>query len=160
AVLIGINEYPSYPLRGCVPDIQLMEKFLTEDLGVPSNRIQLLVGSKDHTSVDDPLCPSRVHIIDALLSLITNSEIAYNDNIIIYYSGHGSYYPPHPEEDSETDYIETLSPIDRDTLGEDGKHVPDISDRELNTILSLICRAKGHRITVILDCCHASGVSR
>ncbi|KAK0467515.1 hypothetical protein IW261DRAFT_1519710 [Armillaria novae-zelandiae] len=137
-----------------------MEKFLTEDLGIPSNRIQLLVGSKEHTSIDDPLCPSRAHIVDALLSRITNSEIVYDDNIIIYYSGHGSYYPPHPEEDSETDYIETLSPIDRDTLGEDGKHVPDISDRELNNILSVICRAKGHRITVILDCCHAGGVCR
>ncbi|KAK0460807.1 hypothetical protein IW261DRAFT_1532762 [Armillaria novae-zelandiae] len=137
-----------------------MQKFLTEDLGIPSNRIQLLIGSKEHTSIDDPICPSRAHIVSVLLSLITNPEIAYNDNIIIYYSGHGSYYPPRTEEDSEIDYIETLSPIDRDTLGEDGKHVPDISDRELNTILSLICRAKGHRITVILDCCHAGGVCR
>ncbi|KAK0467496.1 peptidase C14, caspase domain-containing protein, partial [Armillaria novae-zelandiae] len=154
-VLIGINAYATYPLRGCVPDVQLMEKYLTEDLGVPVDRIQLLVGSEEHQSLGDPTCPSRAHIVGTLLSLITNAEIAYDDNIIIYYSGHGSYYPPHTEEDSETDYIETLSPIDRDTLGDDGNHVPDISDREFNTILFLISRAKGHRITVILDCCHA-----
>ncbi|KAK0482161.1 hypothetical protein EDD18DRAFT_1262009 [Armillaria luteobubalina] len=137
-----------------------MEKYLTEDLGVPSDRVQLLVGSEEHTSLDDPMCPSRAHIVGVLLSLIINSEIAHGDNIIIYYSGHGSYYPYHTEEDAEPEYIETLSPIDRDTLGEDGKHVPDISDREFNTILSLISRAKGYRITVILDCCHAGGVCR
>ncbi|KAK0470512.1 peptidase C14, caspase domain-containing protein, partial [Armillaria novae-zelandiae] len=160
AVLIGINEYPSYPLHGCVPDVQLMEKYLTEDLGVPTSRIQLLVGSNEHLSPEDPMNPSRAHIVGTLLSLITNPEIAYDDNIIIYYSGHGSYYPPHAEEDSETDYIETLCPIDRDTPGENGKPVPDISDREFNTILSLIAQEKGHHITVILDCCHSGGACR
>ncbi len=159
-MLIGINEYASYPLRGCVPDVRLMERYLTEDLGVPRNRIQLLLGSKEHTSLKDPTCPSRTHIVGVLLSLITNPKIAYGDNIIIYYSGHGSYYPYHTEEDDEPEYIETLCPIDRDTLGENGKPVPDISDRELNTILSQISRAKGHCITVILDCCHSSSVSR
>ncbi|KAK0219283.1 hypothetical protein EDD85DRAFT_754269, partial [Armillaria nabsnona] len=152
AVLIGINDYTSYPLRGCVSDVQLMESYLTEDLGMPRDRIQLLLGSKEHLSPEDPLYPSRVHIVGTLLSLITNSNIVYGDNIIIYYSGHGSYYPYHTEEDDEPEYIETLCPIDRDTPGEDGKPVPDISDRELNTILSLISRAKGHCITVILDC--------
>ncbi|PBK95049.1 hypothetical protein ARMGADRAFT_1163753 [Armillaria gallica] len=158
AVLIGINDYPSYPLRGCVPDARLMEKYLTEDLGVPSDRIQLLLRSKERTYLKDPIYPSRAHIVGALLSIITNPEIAYGDNIIIYYSGHGSYYPPHTEEDSHTDYTETLCPIDRDTLDADGVPIPDISDRELNTILTLISQANGHRITVILDCCHSGGV--
>ncbi|KAK0431440.1 peptidase C14, caspase domain-containing protein, partial [Armillaria borealis] len=152
AVLIGINEYASYPLRGCVPDARLMEKYLTEDFGVPRDRIQLLVGSKEHTSLEDPMNPSHAHIVSALLSLITNPEITYGDNIIIYYSGHGSYYPPHMEEGGPTDYTETLCPIDRDTLDADGFPIPDISDRELNTILTLISRVKGHRITLILDC--------
>ncbi|KAK0219281.1 peptidase C14, caspase domain-containing protein, partial [Armillaria nabsnona] len=160
AVLIGINEYASYPLHGCVPDVRLMERYLTEDLGIPSDRIQLLVASDEHASPEDPMTPSRAHIVSALLSIIANPGIAYGDNIIIYYSGHGSYYPPHAEEDDEPEYIETLCPIDRDTPGEDGKPVPDISDRELNTILSLISRAKVHCITVILDCCHSSSISR
>ncbi|KAK0184117.1 peptidase C14, caspase domain-containing protein, partial [Armillaria mellea] len=160
AVLIGINEYTSYPLLGCVPDVQLMEKYLTEDLGVPKNRVQILLGSKEHMSLEDPMNPSRAHIVGAFLSLITNPEIAPGDNIIIYYSGHGSYYPPHVEEDDETEFIETLCPIDRDTLDENKKPVPDISDWEFNTILSLIARAKDHYITVILDCCCSGGVSR
>ncbi|SJL17892.1 uncharacterized protein ARMOST_21459 [Armillaria ostoyae] len=137
-----------------------MEKYLTKDLGVPRSRIQLLVGSNEHTSPEDPMNPSRAHIISALLSLISNPEIAYGDNIIIYYSGHGSYYPPHTEEDDEKEYIETLCPIDRDTLDADGVPIPDVSDREMNTILTLISRAKGHCITVILDCCYAGGLCR
>ncbi len=40
------------------------------------------------------------------------------------------------------------------------KAIPDISDRELYTILAEISRTKGHHITVILDCCHSSGVTR
>ncbi len=64
------------------------------------------------------------------------------------------------EEYDETAYIETLCPIDRDTLDANGVLIPDISDRELNTLLTQISREKGHRITVILDCCHSGGVSR
>ncbi|KAK0492392.1 caspase domain-containing protein, partial [Armillaria luteobubalina] len=160
AVLIGINEYVSYLLHGSVPDIQLMEKYLTEGLGVPRNHIQLLVRSNEHLSPQDSKNPSHARIVATLLSLITNSEITYGDNIIIYYSGHGSSYPLDTEEDGQTDYIQALCPIDRDTPGENGKPVPDISDREFNTILSLISRAKGHHITVILDCCYSGGVSR
>ncbi|KAK0505568.1 hypothetical protein EDD18DRAFT_1129682 [Armillaria luteobubalina] len=138
-----------------------MDRYLTKNLGVPSNRIQLLLGSKEHTYPDDPMYPSRIHIIGALLSLITNSEIVYGDNIIIYYAGHGSRYTlTVDDEDDESEYIEALCPIDRDTPGENGNPVPDISDRELNTILNLISLSKGHRITVILDCCHSGGVTR
>ncbi len=104
--------------------------------------------------------PSRDHIIGALLSVIDNPKIGYGDNIIIYYSGHGSYYEFPAEEEEGSESIETLCPIDRDTPGGDGKPVPDISDRELNTSLSLISRKKGHRITVILDCCHSGSLSR
>ncbi|PBK67788.1 hypothetical protein ARMSODRAFT_958811 [Armillaria solidipes] len=158
-VLIGINEYASYPLHGCVSDVRLMERYLTEDLGVPRNRIQLLLGSKEHTSPADPMNPSRAHIIGGLLSIIKNSEILHGDNIIIYYSGHGSCYPVE-ENSAETEYIEALCPIDRDTIDDNGQPVPDISDREFNAILKQISRVKGHRITVILDCCHSGGVSR
>ncbi|SJL17885.1 uncharacterized protein ARMOST_21452 [Armillaria ostoyae] len=147
-------------------------KYLIDDLGMPRERIQLLLGSKEHTSPDDPMYPSRTHITDMLFSLIDNPEIEERDNIIIYFSGHGSSYPcssyydvEKPDLETEisfsgTGYIKALCPIDRDTCDTNGKPVPDISDREFNTILTLISQAKGHHITVILDCCHSSGVSR
>ncbi|KAK0462290.1 uncharacterized protein EV420DRAFT_1222058, partial [Desarmillaria tabescens] len=164
AVIIGIDQYAYGALRGCVSDAQLFERYLSGDLCVPRERIQLLLGSTEHDSLDDPVYPSRAHIINMLLSFIKNPYIEKGDNIIIYYAGHGSSYecseyqdvdnPEYEEEISfaSTGYIEALCPIDRDTCDADGNPVPDISDRELNTILTLISRAKGHHITVILDC--------
>ncbi|KAK0214057.1 caspase domain-containing protein [Armillaria fumosa] len=159
AVLIGIDEYASYPLQGCVSDVRLLEKHLAEDLGVPRNRIQLLLGSKEHPSPGDPMYPSRAHIIDTLLNITHNPEIIHGDNIVIFYAGHGSRYP-FQVKCGAIEYIEALCPIDRDTIGDDDKPVPDISDREFNTILTRISQAKGHCITVILDCCHSGSVSR
>ncbi len=67
-----------HPIRSkVVSDVRLMEKYLTEDLGVPPNRIQLLLGSKEHTFPGDPMNPSRANIIDALLSIIDNPEILH-----------------------------------------------------------------------------------
>ncbi|KAK0227572.1 hypothetical protein IW262DRAFT_543801 [Armillaria fumosa] len=143
-----------------------MEKYLVEDLGVPKDHILLLLGSEDHTSPDDPMYPSRKHITDVLLSLSSNNNIVHGDNIIIYFAGHGSCYS-HYEDDEDEDadedeiheYIEALCPIDRDALDANGKRVPDISDRELNTILSQISRTKGEHITLILDCCYSGGTN-
>ncbi|KAK0462313.1 caspase domain-containing protein [Desarmillaria tabescens] len=133
AVLIGIDEYPYQVLHGCVSDVRVMEKYLTEDLCVPRDRIQLLLGSKEHTSADDPMYPSRAHIIGTLTGLIAEDRIKHGDNIIIYYAGHGTSY-------------------------NDEGH--SAFDREINGILTEICRTKGYRITLILDCCHSGGASR
>ncbi|PBK78980.1 hypothetical protein ARMGADRAFT_1093588 [Armillaria gallica] len=38
--------------------------------------------------------------------------------------------------------------------------IMDITDHELNAILTQICHAKGRKITVILDCCYSSGLTR
>ncbi len=50
--------------------------------------------------------------------------------------------------------------MDRDMLDENGVTIPDISDKEFNSILSQISCSKGHHITVILDCCHAGSITR
>ncbi|KAG7442012.1 uncharacterized protein BT62DRAFT_955400 [Guyanagaster necrorhizus] len=169
AVIIGIDAYDSYPLQGCVSDATSMEKYLKEDLGVPQERIQLLLGS-EHSSSEDPSFPSRVNIVNTLLGLIDNPQIEVGDNIVIYFSGHGSGYfsdaSLYRDADSEEDdgsavevdrSIETICPIDRDTFDASGLRVPDISDREINAVFQQICRSKGHRITFILDCCHSGG---
>ncbi|PBK79174.1 hypothetical protein ARMGADRAFT_1040984 [Armillaria gallica] len=165
-----VRNYPtSSPLRGCVSDAIAMEKYLTEVLGVPRNRIQTLHGPKVHTS-DVSTLPNRVNIIHMLLSLAGNPEIDTGD-IIIYYSGHGSCYQCSEyyfDEDSPSTTvsiagagsIEALCPMDRDMPDENDVTIPDISDREFNSILSQISRSKGHRITVILDCCHAGSITR
>ncbi|PBK82916.1 hypothetical protein ARMGADRAFT_1089819 [Armillaria gallica] len=91
AVLIAIDEYPLNPLQGCVNDALLMERFLIEDLSVPKHKIQSLLGSKKaQAKYNDPTTPSCANIIEALTSLIYNTDINHGGNIIIYFSRHGS----------------------------------------------------------------------
>ncbi len=142
-----------------------MKDFLIDKLEVPEYRIQCLLGSQSPSG--DSLTPSRANIVNVLYSLIDNTEIAPGDNIIIYYAGHGSSYQcsshfSTPDSKCRTSAcpIEALCPIDRDTKDAGGKWIPDISDRELNAIFTEISRTKGHKITFIADCCHASGLSR
>ncbi|KAK0475384.1 caspase domain-containing protein [Armillaria novae-zelandiae] len=177
AVVIGIDAYENIGrLNGCVTDAQSFEEYLTK-FGVPEERIQLLLGPKKEASPtsskypDDLTYPTRTNITTTLRSLINNPHIERGNNIIIYYAGHGASYPYSGCKDVEnpdhqeicsgnTRSIEAFCPIDCHTVDKNGKPVHDISNREFNTILTLISRAKGHYITVILDCCHAAGVSR
>ncbi|KAK0443303.1 hypothetical protein EV421DRAFT_1903784 [Armillaria borealis] len=135
AVLIGIDAYECNPLRGCVRDALMIERYLTEDLCVPKHRIQRLLGSKEHASSDNYHIPTRVNIIQTLVGYSTAGYCA-----------------------NPIDSIEAVCPIDR--TESNGSHIPDISDREINTILQNISRAKGHHITFILDCSHVGTTTR
>ncbi len=172
AVIIGIDAYRNSELRGCVSDALSMKDYLLKDLGVPEDRLQLLLGPNEHMSRTYDI-PSRRNIICTLLSLITNPDIMNGDNIVIYFSGHGSNYSwfdyySQRAHDSDcafddvltTGSVEALCPIDRNEPDEKGCPIPDISDREINIILSELSRVKGNRITLILDCCHSSSASR
>ncbi|KAK0501478.1 hypothetical protein EDD18DRAFT_1040080, partial [Armillaria luteobubalina] len=166
AILIDINDYESNSLNGCAKDTKAMEKYLLDDLHVPKEHIQLLLGPKESASSHNAIYPSHNNIISALFSIIANNKIMYGDNIVIYFSGHGSYY--FPSEDDNKDLldlirlgaIEAICPIDRDKCDSKGLPIPDISNCKLNFILSLIAKEKGYHITAIFDCCHAGGVSR
>ncbi|PBK79617.1 hypothetical protein ARMGADRAFT_870834, partial [Armillaria gallica] len=151
AVLIGIDEYPSKPLWGCVNDALLMERFLIEDLSIPKHRIQSLLGSKKaQVTHNNPTTPNRANIIETLTSLIYNTSINHSDNIIIYFSGHGSSYSCEDYCGHGVGDIEALCLID--CTDENSSPIPDISNREINIILRQISHAKGHQITFILDC--------
>ncbi|KAK0218536.1 hypothetical protein EDD85DRAFT_780869 [Armillaria nabsnona] len=48
-------------------------------------------------------------------------KILHGDNIIIYYSRHGSCYPSEEKGDNtKIEYIEALCPIDHDIIDNDG----------------------------------------
>ncbi|SJL17249.1 uncharacterized protein ARMOST_20795 [Armillaria ostoyae] len=166
AVLIGIDAYKSLPLQGCVSDTKLMKKSLVENVGVLEKCIQCLLGSHIPTPLGDPFTPSRSNIVNMLYSLIDNPDIEPGDNIIIYYMGHSlSYYcSEHLSTESICQTgdcpVEALCPIDRDTIDSDEHWIPNISDRELSTLLTMISQAKGHHITLITDCCHATSFER
>ncbi|KAK0501484.1 caspase domain-containing protein [Armillaria luteobubalina] len=166
AIIIGIDDYELNSLNGCVKDVKAMEKYLLDDLHVPKEQFQLLLGPKESASSHNAIYPSRDNIISALFSIIANNKIMYGDNIVIYFSGHGSYYFPSEDDDKDLldlirlGAIEAICPIDHDKHDSNGVPIPDISNCELNSILSLIAKEKGHHITAIFDCCHAGRVSR
>ncbi|KAK0437251.1 uncharacterized protein EV420DRAFT_1588730, partial [Desarmillaria tabescens] len=138
--------------------------FLIEDAGIPKHRIQCLLGSKNPTP--DSVIPSRTNIVNTLRGLIDNPDIERGDNIIIHYAGHGtSYYcSEHFSAQSTCQTgacpIDALCPINRDTMDSDKHWIPDISKRELYTLFTQISHKKGHHITFITDCCHASSFDR
>ncbi|KAK0502092.1 caspase domain-containing protein [Armillaria luteobubalina] len=160
AVVIGIDDYSDRPLRGCVSDAKDIAEYLLGGLGIAKDHIQLLLSGSDAF-----IEPTRENIVDSLLNLSTDPRIEVGDNIIIYFSGHGSAYEcakylPYDDGTLATlGAIEVLCPVNRGhhTLNGD---VPDISDREINTILSEIARNKGDHITFILDCCHGASLTR
>ncbi|KAK0470733.1 hypothetical protein IW261DRAFT_1425721 [Armillaria novae-zelandiae] len=142
AVLIGIDSYndPMSLLQGCVRDALTMQAYIKEDLRVPRDRIQLLLNpdpyrdtASDTTAFQLLLTPNPIE----------HHPSYFKDNI----GGNGN--------------IEALCPMDRTSRYIPHRSiVPDISDREINVILKRICHAKGHRITVVLDCCHSGGGTR
>lgn len=142
-----------------------MKDYLIYDLGIPEERIQCLLYPHPNSYHENASIPSRANIVDTLLGLIDNCGIQNGDNIIIYFSGHGSSYAcDHRAGDHiSADHvcgIEALCPSDRGTKDANNNVITDITDRELNAILTQICRTKGRKITVILDCCHSSSLTR
>ncbi|KAK0446032.1 uncharacterized protein EV420DRAFT_1571395 [Desarmillaria tabescens] len=164
AVIIGIDAYPDYPLYGCVSDAELMEKYLIEDLGVPSGHIQRLLGPTGEKTIDNSISPTRANIIRTLYSLIDSPDIVNGDNIIVYFAGDGALY------DAEEYYrnkvppgvsvasirpIKALCPMDRGSLDDTGSEILDICDREIDAIFNQISEEKGHKLTLILDCAYS-----
>ncbi|KAK0476571.1 hypothetical protein EDD18DRAFT_1051388, partial [Armillaria luteobubalina] len=160
AVLIGIDVYQSNPLHGCVSDASSMKRFLMEDVGVPEHHIQCLLGFENSTTGPGGLLtPSRTNIVHMFRSLIDNPEIGQNNNIFVYYVGHGvsyncSEHSSTAESGCQTGScpIQALCPIDHDTMGSDEHWIPNISHRELNILLTQISLAKGHHIMFITNC--------
>ncbi|KAK0445210.1 hypothetical protein EV421DRAFT_2055117 [Armillaria borealis] len=161
AVLIGVDAYPRYPLYGCVSDAELIEKYLVEDLGVPRDRIQRLLGPMGQKTADNSISPTRANITRTLYSLIDNPDIMRGDNIIIYFAGNGTLYDVEeyyrnrvPPEVSIAPIrsIKALCPMDHGASDDTGSEILDISDREIDAIVTQISQQKGHKITLILDC--------
>ncbi|NER79775.1 MAG: caspase family protein, partial [Leptolyngbya sp. SIO1D8] len=146
ALLVGINEYRAVSkLRGCVNDVEAVEQFLLEKCHVPEAHIRTL---KDEEA-------TRQNILDTFQHfLIQNPQIQRADQILFWYSGHGSR--SRDTQGIEPDgYLETLVPQDSRTEG-----IYDISDKEIAILLEDLAAAKGENITVVLDSCHSGSGTR
>src|SRR5438132_5934776 len=94
-LLIGIDAYPRKALRGCVNDIDAMERVLIGWMGVPADDITRLasprIGTLHRTTL--PEAPATLANIRAALSRLSSAEVKPADRVFIYYSGHGARVP-------------------------------------------------------------------
>lgn len=155
-LLIGIDAYPTSPLRGCVNDIDAIEGLLLDPpgIGVPAERFRIRrlaaprAGAVSTSRLAaDTRRPSRENILAALQHL-AGPAVTPEDRVLIYYSGHGGQ-----QQTTARSWHESIVPVDME-------HILDI---ELNAYLQAIAKTVGGAtvdLTVILDCCHASGATR
>ncbi len=137
ALCIGINNYPGtqMDLKGCVNDAQDWAAVLrTRGFLVD----MLLDGDA-----------TKMAMVQTLTGLVGGA--ASGDNLVITYSGHGTYQP-----DTDGDEIdgldEALCPYDLQTNGS------ALSDDEIRTLFG--ARKNGVRLVLIADSCHSGTVSR
>jgi uncharacterized caspase-like protein len=136
ALCIGINNYPGtdMDLQGCVNDAQDWAAELTKR------------DFKAQTLLDDAATKSQmVHRMNAVID-----NAVKGDNVIITYSGHGTYAPDldHDEADG---LDEALCPHDIRTVG-------PLIDDEIRVMFAK--RKPGVSLLLISDSCHSGTVTR
>lgn len=130
--LIGINEYKHKPLNSCVKDVQDFKQALLDRYDFELNDIYE-VYDNDAT---------LKNIYDALDKYVMT--LKESDNLIIYYSGHGSY-----NQNLEMGY---WVPID----GTKG----DSSYLSNQTLVSFLEKMKAQHIFLISDSCFSASLLR
>jgi hypothetical protein len=128
ALVVGINDYPKSPLRGCVNDASAIANvFATHGDGAPNFEIKLLTSPSE--TITRPVLRSA---IEALFS--GDSDIA-----LLYFSGHGFI-------NSLGGYIVTTD----FTKYDEGVSMDDI--------LKFANQSKAKDKVIILDCCHSGAL--
>ncbi len=139
ALLVGINQYPTAPLKGCVNDALMVGNMLITHFGfLPGPDMRLLVDQR----------ATKAAILERLEWLVDGARAG--DVLVFHYSGHGSQVPD--RDGDELDHVdECLVPIDHDW-----------DDPLLDDDLDKIIRGvpDGANLTVILDCCHSGTGTR
>lgn len=135
ALCMGIDDYPSAPLSGCVNDAALWARTL-EARG-------FVVTLPDQSRL------TRRGIQDEIAKIL--GQARRGDEVIIQYSGHGTRFQD-PSGDEVDGVDEAYVPIDCDT---GGYLLDDEFERLVKDNLP-----QGVRLTCILDCCHSGTITR
>ncbi len=154
ALLVGIDAYPRPvpPLQGCVNDIRRVETLLQERANATESALNAVVLTDEQAT--------RQAIIDQFRAHLGQAGPA--DQVLFYYSGHGSQAPSPPEfwklEPDRLD--ETLVCWDsRLSQPASGPRHWDLADKELAQLIAEVAANEPH-VTIILDCCHSGSGTR
>lgn len=102
ALLVGINQYPTAPLRGCVNDVIDMAEFLVDECDFDQKEIRLLVDGRATTE----------EILARMDWLVTGLKAG--DKVFFQFSGHGVQVPTRNEVGEVDGLDEVICPFDFD----------------------------------------------
>ncbi len=125
ALIVGINDYPNVPLRGCVNDANKMEEVLKKHQN----------GSRNFDC--KKLITPNQHITKASLRKHVEELFASQPDVaLFYFSGHGT-------ENNLGGYLVTQDA----TAYDEGLSMKEV--------LTLANKSKAHEVVIILDCCYS-----
>lgn len=139
ALLVGINDYPGMPLRGCVNDVQQMQALLGQHFDFAEEEVRVLL-DEDATAAG----------IQAGLAWLAEGDSTADAVRIFHFSGHGTHKAD--ENGDEPDgRDECLVPVDYRTAGY-------LVDDVLKTYYDQF-PPEGN-LSLVMDCCHSGSINR
>lgn len=145
ALLLGIDNYPTSPLDGCVHDSEIMEEYLRTI--IPADQLVLQTLRNDKAT--------KSNVIDGFLQHLAQAK--QDDMVFLHYAGHGSreqadqmFWQIEPDRQNEVMVL-------YDSI--QGNEFKPLADKELRWLISRLA-ANNPNITLMLDCCHSGGGTR
>ncbi|NJN12587.1 MAG: DUF4384 domain-containing protein [Richelia sp. RM1_1_1] len=146
ALLVGIDDYKNgiSPLGGCVTDVSLQQRLLTNRFGFKETDILTLTDAQ----------ATRQNILQAFDEhLIKQAQPGHV--VLFHFSGHGSRVKD-KDKDMPDGLNGTIVPVDS-SLPPNGGVVQDIMG---HTLFLLMYALQTENVTVVLDSCHSGGTKR
>jgi hypothetical protein len=141
ALIVGINNYPSAPLNGCINDVNDVANFLVGKCGFAMGDVRLLTDERATTA----------GIKERLGWLMTG--LRAGDRVLFHYSGHGVQMPTRNTAGEVDGLDEAICPVDFDWSDERA-----IRDKEFNKLFATV--PDGVEFVWISDSCHSGDLSR
>lgn len=151
AVLVGIDDYikpkddtklPIQNLRGCVADADAMWTYFNKTLGMDDEHIRTLTAPVLEKPKSE--LPTKQNIVDAIKE--TCDKASPKDLVYIHFSGHGARL-----KKGGGQYVLVPTDVKEKTGGV-------LRATEIKNLLRQMLK-KDLIVTVVLDCCHSSGIS-
>ena len=154
ALLIGINQYLSSPLEGCLNDVELQRHLLIHRFGF---------NPKDIYTVTDEKA-TRSGILDAFEGHLIK-QAKPGDVVIFHYSGHGSLVrDPDPilvgSSRDKSGLNGTFVPVDSSLPDEYPAQGGTVKDIMGHTLFLLMSAVKSENFTAVLDSCYSGAATR
>lgn len=144
-LLVGVSEYTDTSITspaGAANDVTEMRSMLVDRFGLEDSQVRTLVGK----------AATRAAILDSLSNWLLKNA-AKNDELLFYYSGHGSNRPDENGDETDDGLDEVLCPSDYvQATGANG-----IIDDELGEILP---HASPANLVVMIDACHSGTATK